>query len=308
MLYTHNMVIRHRGFARRSLAAASMAATLGLVASGAAADPIGYTQGIGPGTAQLQRIDLATLEVAPIGDPGGVSAEFLAFHANGTLYGVAHLGGNTLRLVSFDLDTGVGSVVADFDTGFGFVLTGFAGDARGNLWASGAQFDAGGEVRLVIVAIDPAGGIAGAPVEVLDLDPFSGFFGLAACGDLLLSTAFETGLVAIDPVSGETSVLFPGAPHPADMDVGPDGALWIFSLLPIEGFFAMQLRRLDLTTGEVTFVGQRPDIVGLAIPAQTGGFCGGSAPLSIPTLSPLALVALAVTLAVAALWIARRRA
>jgi hypothetical protein len=164
-----------------------------------------------------------------------------------------------------------------------------------------------GGSRLVIFAIDPAGGSVGAPVEVLGLDPLGGLFGLAACGDLLLATASETGLVAVEPLSGESSVLFPLAPHPADMDVGPDGALWIFSELPFDGF-AMQDFRLDLTTGEVTLVGQRNHIAGLAIPAQTGGFCGGSAPLSIPTLSPLALAALAITLAVAALWVVRRRA
>ena len=284
-----------------------MAATLGLVAAGASADPIGYTLGIGAGTSQLQRIDLATLEVDPIGDPGGVGAEFLAFHADGTLYGLSRLEADSLRLVSFDLDTGVGNVVADLTPGFEFLLLGFTGDAHGNLWGSGVESMTDGGFRLVIFAIDAAGGSVGAPVEVLGLDPLGGLFGLAACGDLLLATASETGLVAVEPLSGESSVLFPLAPHPADMDVGPDGALWIFSLLPFDGF-AMQDFRLDLTTGDLTLVGHRNHIAGLAIPAQTGGFCGGSAPLSIPTLSPLALAALAATLAAAALWVVRRRA
>ena len=207
-----------------------MAATLGLVAAGASADPIGYTLGIGAGTSQLQRIDLATLEVDPIGDPGGVGAEFLAFHADGTLYGLSRLEADSLRLVSFDLDTGVGNVVADLTPGFEFLLLGFTGDAHGNLWGSGVESMTDGGFRLVIFAIDAAGGSVGAPVEVLGLDPLGGLFGLAACGDLLLATASETGLVAVDPASGEARqvVEYPKSNRAlTGITAGPDGALYV---------------------------------------------------------------------------------
>jgi hypothetical protein len=286
---------------RRVAAAAAVAAVLALLGPEASADPIGYTLG-----SNLYRIDLGTLEVDPVGPTGGIFTRYLAFHADGTLYGLTVAAPDSLRLASFDLATGAGQVVADLALALEeFSLKGFAGDAGGGLWALGRYEDQPGVYRAAIFAIDAAGGAIGEPVEISG-NAFA-FYGLAACGDLLVTAGFS-GLQAIDPSSGQTSLLFPDVLLIDDMDVGPDGGLWGFYTVPLSGIFH-GLSRMDLATGEITGHGVLVGLGGggLAIAPPAGGPCDRG-PLAIPALSPLALVALAVSLAVAALWIVRRRA
>lgn len=291
----------HPGLAPRRAAAALavvvalLTSAAGASAAGPSAGPIGYTL-IGP---SLQRIDLTTLELEPVGDTGGVFAFDLAFHADGTLYGLSSVAGGSVQLASFDPVTGAGQVVAEIDLGFDFALGGIAGDAGGGLWAT--ILPSLGSPPMIL-AIDPVGGTAGPPVEIAG--PVS-IAALAACGDLLVATG-ASGLVGIDPTSGETTALLPDAP-PANLDMahGPDGGIWATSIVPIMGA-PTAILRLDLSTGEITSPGYVYGVGALAIAPPAGGPCLG-APPAIPTLSPLGLVALAVTIAGAALWIARCR-
>ncbi len=295
-----DMLVSHSGCIPRDRAAAVAVAALALLAPVAAADPIGYTL-----SGDLYRVDLATFEVEAVGPTGGVFATHLTFHADGTLYGLASSSADSLRLVSFDLVTGAGEVVADLDPDLAqFDLEGFAGDSAGGLWAMGRYEDAAGDHRAVIFAVDPTGGAVGEPVEIAGI-AFA-FDGLAACGDRLLSGGL-TGIHAIDPLSGGASLLLPTAWPVDDMGVDPDGGLWILYALPISGIFDIVVR-VDLATGEIIHAGDLLAASGLAVaPPPTGGPCAAGAPLTIPTLSPLALLALAVSLAGAAVWIVRRR-
>lgn len=287
---------------RGAVAGIVAVASLLALASPASAGPTGYTLRFG---VQLNRVDLTTLELEPVGEISDVRAFYLAFHADGTLYGLSWLDTSWMQLSSFDLATGAGQVVADLHLDFEFIPFGFAGHADGGLWAAGILF-VGEEFVPAILAIDPGAGAAGAPVEIIGLGE-KAFPTLAACGDLLV-TSGAWGLAAVDPLTGGTTVLFPEAPPASGMDRGPDGAIWAVDAGEIVFGEPTVFRRLDLATGEITTSGEvSPSIGGLAIAPPTGGQCLGNVPLSIPTLSPLALVALAVSIAGAALWIARRR-
>lgn len=117
-------------------------------------------------------------------------------------------------------------------------------------------------------------------------------------------------LDAIDPVTGETAVLHGDAPASEGVGTGPDGGLWTVYTGPLPGTFPPpqgRVYRMNLATGEVTRVGGTGVYQGLAIAPPEGGVClasGGA--LAIPTLSPLALLALAAALAVAAFVVIRR--
>lgn len=295
------MAREHSGSPPRK-AASALAAVVALLtsaagasAAGPSAGPIGYTL-VGP---SLQRIDLTTLELEPVGDTGGVFAFDLAFHADGTLYGHSGVGGGSMQLASFDPVTGAGRVVAEIDLGFDFALGGIAGDAGGGLWAM--ILPSTGSPPMIL-AVDPVGGTAGPPVEIAG--PVS-ITSLAACGDLLVATG-ASGLVAIDPISGETTALLPNAP-PANLDMahGPDGGIWATHIVPIMGA-PTAILRLDLSTGEITSPGHVFGVGALAIAPPAGGPCLG-APPAIPALSPLALLALAGALGAVGLGLARRR-
>jgi hypothetical protein len=288
-------------------AAAALISTLVLLAPAVNADPIGYA--LGGGGPELYRIDLATVEVEQIGPTGpiGEGRVRLTFHADGTLYGLVG-SGVSLRLVAFDPATGTGQVVAEFALDLpSFELYGFAGVADGGLWAAGLTEDAQGGYHGVILAIDPAGGTAGEPVVIQGGGPFE--FGLAACGNQLL--LLRAGLFAIDPVTGERTELFAASPPAEGVDVGPDGGLWTVYTGPLPGTFPPphgRVYRMDLATGEIVQVGGTGVFHGLAISPPVAGACIAGTPLAVPTLSPLALVVLAISLVVAARWVRRRHA
>lgn len=301
------MPMNHRAVLPRGLLIAAAVAALGLRAPEAAADPIAYTMCAFSG---LCRVDLDSFEIVPVGSTSVLARE-LAFHADGTLYGLEQYDLDALRLSSFDVTTGAGTVVAEFDLGFPFAVdvVGFTGDAAGNLWGLGGYLDAQGDRHEVVFAIDPVAGSAGDPVE-LDRRPGQPeLLELAACGDRLLANGVS-GLTAIDPLNGRTSILFALSPRPSQgIGVGPDGGLWSVWTIGITGSPSL-FTRMDLLTGEITEPGGGFGLfLGLAVAPPPAADCVvGGAPLAIPTLSPLALAALAATLAVAALWIARRRA
>lgn len=281
-----------------------------LSASDARSDSVGYgTFGYVPWGQALVRVSLGTVEITPIGPTGPIgSVRHLAFHSDGTLYGLASAGmDEPLRLVSLDPATGAGRVVGELDIDLpGSVDGGFAGDAQGRLWASLIVPAAGGGTEAMIVSIDPADGSVGEPLTVPGGASFG--FSLAACGDGLL--ALRGRLEWLDPVTGETAVLHPQVPESSDgVDVGPDGGLWAASTGPIPTMpppFG-RLRRMDLVSGETSFVGGL-DIIGLAIAPPTGGACPAFGATAIPMLSPWALILLLGLLALAAVVLLRRAA
>lgn len=287
----------------RGLTAAAGLAVAAALAPPVAAEPIAYTL---QGT-NLARVDLATLDVETVGPAGDDFTLWLAFHADGTLYGLDRVGLDALILVTYDLVTGAAQQVAEIDLdGLAFEIRGFAGDACGGLWAVGTYLVADGGQQPALLPIDAKTGTAGAPVDLQPVEPSepADVLGLAPFGNVLLGIG-AGGLEAIDPKSGATVSLFPDAPVVIHgMDVGPDGALWTLELVPVGGVPTF-LHRMDLATGEITDPGGVFGIVGLAI-APPGGACGGAGPAPIPTLSPLALVALAGLLAAVGMLVARR--
>lgn len=290
---------------RRFLIAAAGLAAAAALAPPAAADPFAYTLQAN----HLKRIDLATLELEEVGPTGEIYTRWIAFHADGTLYGLDQLAAGALRLVSYDPATGAGTELAPVDIGdVIFGIRGFAGDACGNLWAVGVYLDGAGEEVPALLPIDPVAGTGGPPVDIVPLDPSIGthVYGLAPYGNLLLAIG-GGGTHAIDPATGEAWALYPDGPLTLNgLDVGPDGGLWALHVIPVAGGLSL-VSRLDLVTGEVTDHGHSFGITGLAF-GPPGGSCGGAGPVAIPTLSPLSLLALAGALGAVGLRLARRGA
>jgi hypothetical protein len=192
----------------------------------------------------------------------------------------------------------------------GFSLQGFAGDACGRLWVAGSIELAEEIWQPVVFTVDPATGSAGEPVPIGPAwpGPYGRLVGLAPYGGGRFLAIGAPGLEVIDPIEGEAFVLFPSAPTGAirDIDVGPDGALWTLEPIPVGGSPTV-VSRVDLATGDITSPGHGLALSGVAFDPPAG-VCGEAGPLAVPTLSPLAMVVLAVSLAVAARWVRRRHA
>ncbi|MCK4624576.1 MAG: PEP-CTERM sorting domain-containing protein [Phycisphaerae bacterium] len=195
--------------------------------------------GISPHFDQLFRINPATAQVTPIGQPGDLgasNANGLAYDPiGGVLYGT---GNNANTLFTIDVDTGIGSTVGTIGGGFSNVEgLGFDADT-GTLYGL-AVGEGGSEIYYHgrIIVIDPATGGATALGDVmtseriwrgLTFDPETN--GLIACGG--------SGLYWIDPADGSASYI--GGMYVQGLAVIPEPAT--LSLLAV-GAVALIRRR-----------------------------------------------------------------
>jgi hypothetical protein len=273
------------------------------LAAPAAADPVAWTIVHGGIDGwQLAVLDLETGEAVEIGglEIPDLVAGRLALDPSGTLYTIDWI---QTRLLSVDTATGAATVVGELGIP-PFSISGFTADACGRLWLAGTET---GRVT-DLYQVDPATGQA---TLVTSLDP--PIQGLVARGEeiLALSTGPEARVVRIDPATGTTAEVLPLSGFsqiaPTALDRSSEGDLWGFGavLVPIDPLPSVTFRILPDGSREITHFGYF-HYNGLAI-SPPAGFCGPGAPPAIPAVSPLGLIALAVALGAAGLWLRRRR-
>lgn len=292
-----------------SRAAVCWVAAMGLTASIAAAEPLGYVTGPVPGGGRgLLRVDLATGTLTPVGSTFGILGGFmpLAFAPDGALYGVDDVGRRLLRI---DPSTGAAHFVAALDlTDPVVALTGLTFDACGRLFAT-AGLGGAPDFRDVLLELDPLTGAA------TELTPAGSepVFSVAARGEELFVWTLA-GLARIDP---ETSIPVPVGPS-ADLTGGPldfdgDGILWGYGLIdpsaPIPSPPSPdRIYQIDHSTGAATegalLLGTQN---GLAIEPPPG-VCVSGAPLGVPALSPGGTAVLVISLLALGTFFIRRRA
>lgn len=248
---------------RRSLHAAVLALSAA-VAMPAVADPLAYAVSFN----KLYRIDLANGTTTLIGETGFNDVEGLALSHDGVLYGIVD---STKTLITIDKQTGRGAAVGGVNgntglTGqgvgqFDALDFGLAFTCDGKLWASS-------DTTKRLWQIDVANGHAtsvgslGAQITGLGADR-GGLYGIGSQGD--------EGVFRIDPVTATATKIGGLAPNLVFADGGLDfdasGRLWaILDYRPPEDNRASDIVRIDLTTGNATFVSTTlPEMEGLAI-------------------------------------------
>lgn len=226
--------------------------------------------------------------VYPAGITLSASGELLALSGN--------------RLVAIDTVTGEVTERATFHLGVEQEIFGMAEDACGRIFLRALNFD---PLETRIIRLDPATGTA----ETALVLPAEAAAGLAIRGQRMyilgsvdgelgfLGIHLDNGSVVEHPVGG-FPVFFGG------YDFDAEGQIWMAAgIPPILPPPPPPVQRFDLDTGEVT---EHP---GVYVPrfaiSPPGGQCLLGAPQVIPTLSPWALVVLAISLAIAAAWVRR---
>jgi hypothetical protein len=300
-----------RGHSASRILAGLFAGWMAVVAP-AVAQPAGVTithEAEGP---VLQRVDLETGELDPIGPlglPGRVIVA-VAFLPSGELVGVDSAQDELVRI---DPESGQGTVVGALGVDWNLEdnPADLAADACGRLWMIRPALD---QLSSELYRLDP---LTGAAESHGTFSP--AVFGLAAAGETLYGIA-ELGvedprLVSLDPLTStvvEVAVIeglsffrTRSLDFRGDLELVDYG--WRFAPVPVPPL--QTTVRFDLT-GEVGHVITHPSDparLGLAV-APPPGQCVGGSPLPIPTASPLGLAALALGLAAAgALTLARRR-